>query len=68
MSMHAYVKDAQSGAGNCVCGAAERHVRHPHEFVRAWRQEPKGSETRCTCSRPLSDPIHRTEQGEAENR
>lgn len=31
--MHIYTKDPQSGAGNCTCGAAELHRRHPHEFV-----------------------------------
>jgi hypothetical protein len=27
---HRYTADPASGAGNCKCGAAERHKRHPH--------------------------------------
>jgi hypothetical protein len=33
--MHDYERDPQSGAGNCKCGAAEHHRRHPHDFRRA---------------------------------
>jgi hypothetical protein len=50
--MHAYVQDAQSGAGNCTCGAAREHRRHPHEFRRA-RNFPG-----CVCG----DPAHREER------
>lgn len=59
MSEHPYVHDPKSGAGNCWCGAAERHARHPHGFMKAASAEPRGSATLCTCSKPLSDPIHR---------
>jgi hypothetical protein len=31
---HNYERDSQSGAGNCICGAAETHQRHPHEYRR----------------------------------
>lgn len=36
--MHDYQADPQSGAGNCTCGAAEHHRRHPHPF---WRISPQ---------------------------
>lgn len=56
---HEYNPDPQSGAGNCTCGAAERHRAHPHEFMRAASSPPRGSATVCTCALPLSHEIHR---------
>ena len=58
MMMHVYEADPQSGAGNCTCGAPERHPRHPHAFVKAWGGVRHVDEPRCTCMRGQSDPIH----------
>jgi hypothetical protein len=51
---HRYQRDPHSGAGNCVCGAAERHRRHPHEFL-AMGSNP----TLCTCTLPREAKCHR---------
>ena len=42
--IHEYESDPQSGAGNCVCGYAERHRKHFHNFVPAMSQPDI-----CTC-------------------
>ena len=55
---HAYESDPQSGAGNCTCGAPERHPRHPHAYVKAWDWAQGIGEEQCTCMRRKSDPIH----------
>lgn len=49
---HPYERDPQSGAGNCACGAAQHHRRHPHLFRQAL-----GSE-RCVCALPAAHGIH----------
>jgi len=54
--MHIYLKDPQSGAGNCTCGAAERHRRHPHEFVAILKQHEL-----CTCGLPFEAEPHQLE-------
>jgi hypothetical protein len=41
---HAYVRDSWSGAGNCTCGAAEAHRRHPH-----WFTSSRSDTSRCVC-------------------
>jgi hypothetical protein len=51
---HDYQADPQSGAGNCVCGMAEAHRRHPHAF-RAAASDP----TRCVCALPAEARCHR---------
>lgn len=56
--MHIYQKDPQSGAGNCTCGAAERHRRHPHEFM------PSNADPElCVCALPFEAGPHQ-EEGE----
>lgn len=55
---HTYVRDRQSGAGNCDCGASQHHVRHQHDFRVAWIWAQLVGEERCVCSRPKSDAIH----------
>ena len=52
--MHSYQRDPQSGAGNCVCGAAERHARHPHEFT----LPAYGGSNFCCCTQPEWAPCH----------
>lgn len=54
MSTHAYEKDAQSGAGNCVCGAPERHMRHPHAFM----LPAFVNTTNCCCTQPFWADCH----------
>ena len=50
---HAYESDPQSGAGNCVCGAAEQHRRHLHVSM------PSATTPRlCTCGLPLDARCH----------
>lgn len=49
---HAYEKDSQSGAGNCICGANEHHRRHPHEYMQA-----RGFD-HCVCALPKNAPQH----------
>lgn len=52
---HAYQRDPQSGAGNCTCGMAERHRRHPHEFM------PTASRPDlCVCALPPEALPHQT--------
>ena len=60
---HTYKRDIHSGAGNCVCGASEHHVRHPHEFREAWIWAQYVGDVTCVCSRPQSDPIHSDHEG-----
>ena len=55
---HEYKADPQSGAGNCVCGAAERHRRHPHDFVRAWNPLMAERRDHCTCGLPPEADQH----------
>lgn len=52
-TMHKYKSDPQSGAGNCVCGQAERHHNHFHKFVTA-----QSWEGLCTCALPESASCH----------
>lgn len=54
---HPYEEDSQSGAGNCTCGAAEHHRRHPHTYLRAWFNDG-----RCVCGLTESDPTHYREE------
>jgi hypothetical protein len=56
--MHTYQRDSQSGAGNCTCGAAERHRRHPHLFLSAMRHEQQ----LCTCGLPPEATCHELPQ------
>lgn len=42
-TMHEYKSDPQSGAGNCVCGQAERHRDHFHKFIKSMSSDI------CTC-------------------
>jgi hypothetical protein len=51
-TMHEYKSDPQSGAGNCVCGQAERHRDHFHKFVKAMSSDT------CTCALPESASCH----------
>jgi hypothetical protein len=61
MRLHEYEKDTHSGAGNCTCGAAERHARHPHMYLRGlW---PSGGE-KCTCGLPPEADQHVATLGE----
>lgn len=54
MAMHGYIRDPQSGAGNCKCGAFEFHRRHPHEFL------PSNSNPDlCVCALPFEATPHR---------
>lgn len=48
---HSYVSDPQSGAGNCTCGAALYHRRHPHPFR-------LGTATNCVCALPYAHECH----------
>lgn len=57
MLMHSYSRDPQSGAGNCVCGGAERHRRHPHLFLHG-APEYGGNRYICTCGLPPEAPCH----------
>jgi len=57
-SHHAYQRDPQSGAGNCICGAAEEHRRHPHDFRRAWNPLRPTQNEYCVCGRLPEDKIH----------
>jgi hypothetical protein len=50
---HEYQRSPHSGAGNCVCGAAERHRRHPHGFIAA-DSKPE----LCTCGLPCDAKCH----------
>jgi hypothetical protein len=52
-SMHEYKSDPQSGAGNCICGQAERHRNHFHKFVKAMNRNDI-----CTCALPESATCH----------
>lgn len=52
---HAYQSDPQSGAGNCVCGAAEHHRLHPHDFLPA-----ASNPAFCVCALPPEALPHRT--------
>ena len=52
---HEYEADPQSGAGNCVCGAAERNRRHPHVAMPA-----ASAPHLCTCALPLDARCHAT--------
>lgn len=54
---HAYKADSQSGAGNCVCGASERHRRHPHDYVRAYTVK-SDAPVLCTCGLPREAAQH----------
>lgn len=51
--MHLYQSDPQSGAGNCVCGMAENHREHPHEFVPILKQHDL-----CVCGLPYETEPH----------
>lgn len=52
---HAYDRDPQSGAGNCQCGRAHEHVKHPHDF------RPRASDKRrCVCGRVAAEWPHPT--------
>lgn len=51
-TMHEYKSDPQSGAGNCVCGQAERHHDHFHKFVKAQNYDV------CTCALPENATQH----------
>lgn len=51
---HEYERSPHSGAGNCVCGDAERGRLHPHEFMAGW-QTPDS----CTCGLPRDARCHR---------
>jgi hypothetical protein len=53
---HRYERDPQSGAGNCVCGAAEHHRRHPHDFWAA-----ASAHSLCVCALPRGAKCHRTD-------
>ena len=53
---HPYQADPQSGAGNCVCGAAEHHRHHPHAFL-ASGSDPN----RCVCALPATARVHPVE-------
>jgi hypothetical protein len=47
---HTFTPHPASGAGNCVCGGAERHRRHPHEPM------PRASnEYECVCGVLIED-------------
>lgn len=67
MATHPYQRDPQSGAGNCTCGAAEHHFRHPHTFRAGVTYRATGDGAtpmrtgRCVCSRPENHPIHTKE-------
>lgn len=50
---HPHQTDPHSGSGNCVCGAPERHHRHPHMFLRAMNRRQV-----CTCGLPPEDDRH----------
>lgn len=50
--MHDYQRSPHSGAGNCDCGAAEHHVRHPHAYRQA------ANFAACVCTRDADDPVH----------
>jgi hypothetical protein len=50
---HDYERSPHSGAGNCVCGMAEHHRRHPHEFWAA-----ASDETHCVCALPRGARCH----------
>lgn len=53
LDSHAYDGDPQSGAGNCRCGGAREHVRHPHDFT------PRANDTHlCVCGRPRHSRPH----------
>lgn len=52
MTVHEYQEDRQSGAGNCTCGAAKNHMRHPHAFLKAARFP------HCVCTQAADAPIH----------
>jgi hypothetical protein len=51
--IHLYKPDPHSGAGNCACGAPERHWNHPHEAASSLMMPE-----RCTCAQLLNAPIH----------
>jgi hypothetical protein len=53
---HAYQADRQSGAGNCVCGYAEHHRRHPHTF-----RPMRSFKGRCVCALPAGARCHTEE-------
>lgn len=53
--MHLYRRDLHSGAGNCACGAQERHRCHPHEFMLSGTP---GINT-CVCALPYWAPCHK---------
>lgn len=50
--LHEYVPDVQRGAGNCECGAAKEHRRHPHRIVRSYLHDG------CVCGLPFWDRVH----------
>jgi hypothetical protein len=61
MRMHDYIPDPQSGAGNCgveingkTCGASQRHMRHPHEFM----LPAFHGTTLCVCTLPYWAECH----------
>lgn len=54
---HAYQLDLQSGAGNCVCGMAEHHRRHPHEFLAA-----ASNPSLCVCILPREALVHQNKE------
>lgn len=59
---HKYDRDPQSGAGNCVCGASERHRRHPHVWMPALT-DPR----LCVCALPLVARCHVPSDSDWEN-
>lgn len=48
-----YERSRHSGAGNCVCGVAEHHRRHPHDF---WGADAAPS--LCVCGLPAGARVH----------
>jgi hypothetical protein len=52
--IHEYISDPQSGAGNCACGAALRHVRHMHGFMQAAHVTQRN----CVCGQGEMSPLH----------
>jgi hypothetical protein len=56
--MHTYESDPQSGAGNCTCGGAREHHRHPHDFRRAWSAARGAVSEYCVCGQAPEALIH----------
>lgn len=54
ISVHEYVQDPQSGAGNCTCGSAQHTIRHRHPYRKA---EPAAFE-KCVCGLLEGSRLH----------